>query len=39
MVKQINRLKREATPAEKAPPAPPEEIVLLRDIRDSLRRP
>ncbi|MHB1121583.1 MAG: large conductance mechanosensitive channel protein MscL [Ramlibacter sp.] len=37
MVKQINRLKREASPAEKAPPAPPEEIVLLREIRDSLR--
>lgn len=39
MVKQINRLKREATPAEKAPPAPQEEVVLLREIRDSLRRP
>ena len=37
MVKQINRLKREAPPAEKAPPAPPEEIVLLREIRDSLK--
>jgi large conductance mechanosensitive channel len=37
MVKQINRLKREAAPAEKAPTAPPEEIVLLREIRDSLR--
>jgi large conductance mechanosensitive channel len=36
MVKQINRLKREAPPA--APPAPPEEIVLLRDIRDTLAR-
>lgn len=39
MVKQINRLKREAPPAETAPPAPPEEVVLLREIRDSLRRP
>jgi large conductance mechanosensitive channel len=39
MVKQINRLKREATPAEKAPTAPPEEVVLLREIRDSLRAP
>lgn len=38
MVKQINRVKREAPPAEKAPPAPPEEVVLLREIRDSLRR-
>ena len=36
MVKQINRLKREAPPA--APPAPAEEIVLLRDIRDTLAR-
>jgi large conductance mechanosensitive channel len=30
MVKQINRLKREATPAEKAPPATAEEVLLLR---------
>jgi large conductance mechanosensitive channel len=36
MVKQINRLKREAPPA--APAAPPEEIVLLREIRDSVKR-
>lgn len=35
MVKQINRLKREA-PA--APAAPKEEVVLLREIRDSLSR-
>lgn len=36
MVKQINRLKRE-TPAEvAAPAAPAEDIVLLREIRDSL---
>lgn len=36
MVKQMNRLKREAPPA---PPAPtPEDIVLLREIRDSLRK-
>jgi large conductance mechanosensitive channel len=35
MVKQINRLKREA-PA--APAAPAEDIVLLREIRDSLKR-
>jgi len=39
MVKQINRLKREAPPAQKAPPAPAEEVVLLREIRDSLRTP
>ena len=36
MVKQINRLKR-AEPA-KADPAPPEEVMLLREIRDSVRR-
>ena len=39
MVKQINRLRRE-TPAAAAPTAtPPEDVVLLREIRDSLRRP
>jgi len=38
MIKQINRLRRteEAAPA---PAAPPEDIVLLREIRDSLKRP
>lgn len=36
MVKQINRLKREE-PAP-APEAPPEEVALLREIRDSLKR-
>ena len=35
MVKQINRLKRQTPPA---PPAPLEEVVLLREIRDALRR-
>ena len=34
MVKQINRLKREA-PA--TPPATPEDVLLLREIRDSLK--
>lgn len=39
MVKQINRLKREApAPAPAAPPPTPEDIVLLREIRDSLNR-
>jgi large conductance mechanosensitive channel len=39
MVKQINRLKREEAPAAPAPePATPEDIVLLREIRDSLKR-
>jgi large conductance mechanosensitive channel len=40
MVKQINRLKRE-TPApqvEAAPAAPPEDVLLLREIRDSLKK-
>ena len=36
MVKQVNRLKRETPPA--APAAPPEDVVLLREIRDSLRK-
>ena len=36
MVKHMNRMKRDAPPA---PPAPtPEDTVLLREIRDSLRR-
>jgi len=36
MVKQMNRLKREA-PA--APPAPPsEDVMLLREIRDALKK-
>jgi large conductance mechanosensitive channel len=36
MVKQINRMKRE-TPS--APPAPtPEDVVLLREIRDALKK-
>lgn len=40
MIKQINRLKRETPPAAApAEPAPtPEDIVLLREIRDSLKR-
>ena len=36
MVKQINRLKREAPPPAPAPT--PEDVVLLREIRDSLRK-
>jgi large conductance mechanosensitive channel len=36
MVKQINRLKREAPPP--APAAPPEDVALLREIRDLLRK-
>jgi large conductance mechanosensitive channel len=39
MVKQINKLKRvhAQTPEAAAPAAPPEDIVLLREIRDSIR--
>ncbi|HMM47107.1 MAG TPA: large conductance mechanosensitive channel protein MscL [Thiobacillaceae bacterium] len=36
LVKQINRLKKE--PAPEAPAAPAEDIVLLREIRDSLKQ-
>ena len=36
MVKQMNRLKREAPAA--APAAAPEDVLLLREIRDSLRK-
>ncbi|GKT15998.1 large conductance mechanosensitive channel protein MscL [Acidovorax sp. SUPP2522] len=38
MVKQINRLKRQAPAPAPAPVATPEDIVLLREIRDSLKR-
>ena len=38
MIKQINRLKREAPAAAPAPVATPEDIVLLREIRDSLKK-
>jgi len=37
LVKLINRLKR-AEP-EPAPAAPPEDVLLLREIRDSLKKP
>jgi large conductance mechanosensitive channel len=36
MVKQINRLKSETPPAPPAPPA--EDVLLLREIRDSLKK-
>ncbi|MGE5451127.1 MAG: large conductance mechanosensitive channel protein MscL [Acidobacteriota bacterium] len=38
MIKQINRLKNEAPVAPAAPAATPEDIVLLREIRDSLKQ-
>lgn len=37
MIKQINRLKRETPAAPAAPATPPEDIALLREIRDSLK--
>jgi len=36
LVKQLNRMKKEAPPA--APAAPPEDVMLLREIRDSLKK-
>ena len=36
MIKQINRLKKDAPPAP--PAAPPEDVVLLREIRDTLKK-
>lgn len=36
MVKQMNRLKKAEPPP--APAAPPEEVALLREIRDSLKK-
>ena len=38
MVKQINRLKKEAPAPEAAPPVTPEDVLLLREIRDSLKK-
>lgn len=39
MVKQINRLKANTPPPPPAPPAPtPEDVILLREIRDSLKK-
>ena len=38
MVKQINRLKKTEAPTPAAPAAPPEDVLLLREIRDSLKK-
>jgi large conductance mechanosensitive channel len=38
MVKQMNRLKRESAPPPAPAPATPEDVLLLREIRDSLKR-
>jgi len=38
MIKQINRLKKETPAAQQAPIVTPEDVLLLREIRDSLRK-
>ena len=38
MIKQINRMKREGPATPAAPAATPEDVVLLREIRDSLKK-
>ena len=38
MIKQINRLKKETPAAPATPVVTPEDVVLLREIRDSLRK-
>ena len=38
MVKQVNRLKKSEPVVEEAPPAVAEEVILLREIRDSLKK-
>jgi len=38
MVRQMNRMYAQPAPAPAAPPPTPEDVVLLREIRDSLRQ-
>jgi large conductance mechanosensitive channel len=38
MIKQMNRLKREEAAAPAEPPPTPEDVMLLREIRDSLKK-
>lgn len=38
MVKAMNRMKRQEVAAPAAPAPPPEDVVLLREIRDALRK-
>ena len=38
MVKQINKLKKNTPPAPAAPAATTEDVLLLREIRDSLKK-
>jgi large conductance mechanosensitive channel len=37
LVRSINRMRRRQEEASKEAPAPAEEVVLLREIRDSLK--
>ena len=39
VIKAVNKLRRQAAPPEPAPTALPEDIALLREIRDLLARP
>ena len=38
VVKALNRLSRKKAEPEPAPAAPPEDVLLLREIRDALKR-
>jgi len=38
MIKQMNRLRPVEAPVEEAPAATPEDVLLLREIRDSLKK-
>lgn len=38
MIKQVNKMKKEAPVEAPAPAATPEDIVLLREIRDNLKK-
>ena len=38
MIKQINRIKRNTPPAQAVPVVTAEEVLLLREIRDNLRK-
>jgi large conductance mechanosensitive channel len=38
MIKQMNKLKKQAPVTPAAPPVTPEDVLLLRQIRDSLKK-
>ena len=38
MIKQMNRMKRNVQPAPATPVVVPDEVALLREIRDSLKK-